>query len=142
MRKLLLVLSLLVVFFVGTGMKSLKAQWITPLVSWSVNCVYQDDNTIYVVNLTIIDVCADPDEVVFTETKLIETTETDTFFDVDDVLCTIDDHALCFRVVFTVQKRNKTTQAIICSGQKILPTKNCEGLMDLDGPPPTPVSLN
>ncbi|MBC8319549.1 MAG: hypothetical protein H8E34_02380 [Bacteroidetes bacterium] len=135
MRKLLLVLSLFVVFFVGTGVKSLEAQncWLEHTITWSGNCVYPDDNTAYYANLTIIDVC-DNNNPVFSQTKEIETTANplEAEFCVEDALCTIDETTLCFRVVCTVQKRNKVTNAIICSGQTILPAKNCAGLLQLD----------
>ena len=136
MRKLLLVLSLLVVFFVGTGMKSLEAQncWLEHTITWSGNCVTPDDNTIYHANLTIIDVCDNNNEV-FSQTKNIETDENplEAEFCVENALCTIDETTLCYRVVCTVIKRNKITNAIICSGQEILPVKNCAGLLQLDG---------
>ncbi len=136
MRKLLLVLSLLIVFFVGTGMKSIEAQicWIEPGVSWSGNCVYPDDNTVYVAKLVIWDECVNPSVIVFEEDppQTISTNYTQTDFCVEDVLCTIDQTSQCFKVIFTVAKVNVNTQAIICSGQTIL-YKNCEGLMALDG---------
>lgn len=136
MRKLLLVSSLLVIFFVGTGMKSLEAQncWLDHTITWTGNCVYPDDNTLYYANLTIIDVC-DNNNPVFSQTQEIETTEDPllAYFCIEDALCTIDEQALCFKMVCTVQKRNIITNAIICSGQVIYPAKNCAGLLQLDG---------
>jgi hypothetical protein len=136
MRKLLLVLSLLVVFLIGTGMKTLEAQncWLEHTITWSGNCVYPDDNTAYYANFTIIDVC-DNNNPVFSQTKEVATTENplQAVFCVEDALCKIDEVSLCFKVICTVQKRNKITNAIVCSGQTILPTKNCAGLLQLDG---------
>ena len=140
MRKLLLVLSLLSIFFIGTSMKPSVTMetpplcWLEYSITWSGNCVYPDDNTIYYANLTIIDVCNNNNPV-FSETQEIETTEDPLIanFCIEDALCTIDEQALCFKVICTVQKRNKVTNAIICSGQETLPTKNCAGLLQLDG---------
>jgi hypothetical protein len=116
--------------------------WLEYSITWSGNCVYPDDNTVYYANLTIIDVC-DNNNPVFSQTKDIETDEDplEAEFCIEDALCTIDETTLCFRVVCTVQKRNKVTNAIICSGQTILPSKNCAGLLQLDGGS-TDVQLN
>jgi hypothetical protein len=108
--------------------------WLEYSITWSGNCVYPDDNTVYYANLTIIDVCNNNNPV-FSETQEIETTQNPLIADfyIEDVLCTLDEQQICYKLICTVQKRHKVTNAVICSGQETLPTKNCAGLLQLDG---------
>ena len=133
MRKLLLVLSLLVVFFVGIGMKSLEAQncWIQPGVSWSGSCVTPDDNTVYIISFIVWNECIDPAFKTFEDTKTVTTNNVNTLFCVPNQLCTADQKDPCFKVVITVAKVNVNTQVVICSKQRVL-YKNCEGLIAMD----------
>ncbi|MAE07781.1 MAG: hypothetical protein CL661_03350 [Bacteroidetes bacterium] len=132
MRKLLLVLSLLVLFFVGTGMKSLEAQncWLEIDVDWYGDCVKVNTNTVYVVNVTVINECSDPDETVFTETQTLATTIENTTFCIEDALCTVDQLEPCFRIYFTIAKVHNVTQEIICSNQESTSLLTCEQLMN------------
>ncbi|MBC8319120.1 MAG: hypothetical protein H8E34_00190 [Bacteroidetes bacterium] len=132
MRKLLIVLSLLVVFFVGTGMKSIEAQncWLEIDVDWYGDCVKVNTNTVYVVNVTIINECSDPDETVFTETQTLATTIENTTFCIEDALCTVDQLEPCFRIYFTIAKVHNVTQEIICSNQESTSLLTCEQLMN------------
>ena len=142
MKNIYLIIGLLIVFFAGTGVKTVEAQdcWIELGVTLEGTCVKVNHNTKYYINLTIIDVC-DNNTVVHTANQVVLTTGTPEPFCVEDVLCKIDDQEVCYKVVFTVQKRHTITQAVVCSGQTILSTVNCAGLMALDGGS-TPVFLD
>lgn len=121
-------------FFASINMNSLQAQdcWHEIDVTWLGDCVYPDDNSVYVINMTIINECSDPDETVFTETKTLATTNTNTIFCIVDELCTADQVEPCFRIHFTLAKVHAVTHAVICSMQLSLPLKNCEQLMNFD----------
>jgi len=134
MKKLILVLSLLLIFLLGTGMKSLEAQicWIEPEFEWSGSCVNPDDNTVYVIDMDIIDECVDPNVTAFNGTpQVLSTDNTSTSFCVPNQICTLDQNEPCFHVIVTLAKVNKTTQAVVCSMQEHY-YLNCEDLMGLD----------
>jgi len=137
MRKLLLISSLLVVFFVGTGMKSIQGQicWIEPEFTWSGDCVYVDDNTVYIIDMDIIDECVDPNVTAFNGTaQVLSTNNTSTSFCVPNQLCTVDQTDPCFHIIVTLIKVNISTQAVVCSTQEHY-YRNCQGLMDFDNTP-------
>jgi len=135
MRKLFLVFSLLAVFFVGTGMKtSEKIEipppcWLEIDVDWYGDCVKLNTNTVYVLNVTIIDECSDPHETVYSETQTLATTIESTTFCIDDALCTADELDPCFRIYFTLAKVHNVTQEIFCSTQESTSLMTCEQLM-------------
>jgi len=135
MRKLILVFSLLAVFFIGTGMKTAETNempppcWLTIEVDWIGDCVKVNTNTVYVINMTIIDECSDPPETVYSETQTLATTIENTTFCIDDALCTADELEPCFRIYFTLAKVHNVTQEIFCSTQESTTLLTCEYLM-------------
>lgn len=128
-----LIITTLILLAVA-GINNLKAQcWHEITVSWSGDCVYPDDKTVYVVNLTIINECTTPSQTVFnvTTTPPLSTNNTNYTFCIPNQLCTNDQKEPCFKVIATCAKVHIDTQEIVCRKQ-ITIYKNCEELINLN----------
>ncbi len=51
MKNIYLIIGLLIVFFAGTGIKTVEAQicWIEPEFQWEGSCVNVNTNTVYII---------------------------------------------------------------------------------------------
>jgi len=128
MKKLLLAIFMLLV---AAGINNLKAQcWHEITVNWAGDCVYPDDKTVYVVNLTIINECTTPSQTVFNVTQPLTTNNTSYLFCIPNQLCTINQQEPCFKVIATCAKINIDTQEIVCRKQ-MTNYYNCEELIYL-----------
>lgn len=113
------------------GINNLKAQcWHEITINWSGDCVYPDDKTVYVVNLTIINECTTPSQTVFNVTQPLITNITNYLFCIPNQLCTIDQQESCFKITATCAKVHIDTQEIVCRDQMSF-YRNCEGLKNL-----------
>jgi len=118
-------------FIIPFGINTLKAQcWHEITVNWAGDCVYPDDKTVYVVNLTIINDCTTPSQTIFNVTQPLTTNNTSYLFCIPNQLCTIDQQEPCFKITATCAKVLTDTQEIVCRDQ-IPFYRNCEGLKDL-----------
>lgn len=125
-----LIITTLILLAVA-GINNLKAQcWKEITVSWSGDCVYPDDKTGYVVNLTIINECTTPSQEVYNQTQPLTTNVTSYTFCIPNQLCTNDQKEPCFKVIATCAKVLIDTQEIVCRKQ-ITEYYNCEGLIGL-----------
>ena len=132
MKKILAIALLLIITF---GIKNLKAQcWSDPMVTWTCDCVYPDDKTVYAVNLTIWNECVTPYQIVFNQSDILSTNNTSYTFCIPNQLCTEDQKEPCFKMIYTVGKYNIDTQELVCRKQ-FSTYKNCEGILN----PLTPV---
>lgn len=128
MKKILLAIFMLLVV---AGINNLKAQcWHEIAVNWTGDCVYPDDKTVYVVNLTIINECTTPSQTVFNVTQQLTTNNTSYLFCIPNQLCTIDQQDPCFKVIATCAKVHIDTQEIVCRKQ-MTNYYNCEELINL-----------
>jgi len=134
MKKVFLVLGLLVVFLLGSSMKTGEPQdcWINIGVSWDDDCsvsyLYK-----YQVSLQIFDLCsAQAPELRFTGNDMnVLPPQMTKNFCVEETLCTDDEIEKCWKVVATVRKVNAGTNEVICDGQTIL-LLNCKELLGLN----------
>lgn len=125
MKKIIVLISILLAL---AGVNTLKAQcWSQPFVSWDGICVYPDDETEYVVNLTIWNECTTPYQKVFDHSDIVSTNITNYTFCLQNELCTNDHKDPCFKMIYTVGKRNIDTHEIICFKQ-LTQYVNCEKL--------------
>lgn len=128
MKKLLI--TTLIVLAVA-GINNLNAQcWKEITVSWSGDCVYPDDKTVYVVNLKIINECTTPSQTVYDQTQVLSTNNTGYTFCIPNQLCTNDQKEPCFKVIATCAKVLIDTQEIVCRKQFTY-NYNCEERMIL-----------
>jgi len=126
MKKLIAIVLLLVITI---GINTLKAQcWSNPIVTWTGDCVYPDDKTVYAVNLTIWNECVIPYQIVFNQSDILSTNNTSYTFCIPNQLCTQDQKEPCFKMIYTVAKVNIDTQDIVCRKQ-INIYRNCEGIL-------------
>ncbi len=131
MKKILLTTFMLMAI---AGINNLNAQcWSETTVSWTGDCVYPDDKTVYVVNLTIWDECTTPYQVIFNQTEVLSTNNTNYTFCIPNQLCTEDQKEPCFKVIYRVGKVFIDTQLPECQDQRTY-YRNCEGLHDLPDP--------
>ncbi len=103
--------------------------WINPEVSLKGDCVKFNENANYVVHMTIVDICSNPNNVLYDSTKTFLSDNSSTHFCVPNQLCTVDQTSKCFVVYVTAIKKDNTNGSIICSGQAASATMNCEELM-------------
>lgn len=126
MKKILLTIFMLLAV---AGINKLSAQcWSNPIVTWTGDCVYPDDKTVYAVNLTIWNECETPYQIVFNQSDVINTNNSSYTFCIPNQLCTEDQKEPCFRLIYTVAKMNIDTQEIECRKQ-FSTYKNCEGIL-------------
>ncbi len=131
MKKLIVTTFLLLAM---AGINTLNAQcWKEITVSWIGDCVYPDDNTVYVANLTVIDECTTPTQTIFNHTEVLSTNNTSYTFCITNQLCTEDQKEPCFKVIYTVAKVSIDTQLPACRKQETSYT-NCEGIINLGNP--------
>ncbi|HLO90989.1 MAG TPA: hypothetical protein VK172_07465 [Lentimicrobium sp.] len=124
-----LIITTLILLAVA-GINNLKAQcWNQITVSWTGDCVYPDDKTVYVVNLTIINECTTPSQEVYNQSQILTTNNTSYTFCIQNQLCTNDQKEPCFKVIATCRKLMIDTGELLCRDQKI-EYKNCEELSD------------
>ena len=115
MKKILLTIFMLLAV---AGINNIKAQcWHEITVEWSGDCVYPDDKTVYVVNLTIINECTTPSQTVYNLTQLLSTNNTSFSFCIPNQLCTIDQKEPCFKVSATCRKLMNDTGELVCRDQ-------------------------
>lgn len=126
MKKLIPLTLLFIILF---GINTLKAQcWSNPIVTWTGDCVYPDDKTVYAVNLTIWNECVTPYQIVFNQSDIVSTNNSSYTFCIPNQLCTEDQKEPCFRLIYTVAKVNIDTQEMECRKQ-FSTYKNCEGIL-------------
>ncbi len=131
---LLLGLAMMLISFTDSNKEKLSnppSYWGKITVKWSGNCVYNDQNAKYLINLQIWDESVSPPVKLYDKDKEEETTETQTVFFIYDTLCNIDQYQKIYRSIATVKKVYKSSLSIICSGQNDVLT-NCEDLIDLE----------
>lgn len=127
------IITITLILLITLGINTLRAQcWSQPIVTWTGDCVYPDDKTVYVVNLTIWDECTTPYQIIFNQTQILSTNNTSYTFCIPNQLCTQDQKDPCFKLIYTVAKVNIDTQAIECRKQFSY-YRNCEGILN----PPT-----
>lgn len=128
MKKILLTTIILLAV---AGINNLNAQcWSETNINWTGDCVYPDDKTVYVVNLTIINECTTPSQTVFNQIVTTSTNNTSYTFCIQNQLCTNDQKEPCFKVIATCAKVLIDTQEIVCRKQKTY-NYNCEELKGL-----------
>ena len=103
--------------------------WIQPTVYLTGDCVKYNENADYVVRMTITDICSNPNVILYDSIKEFLSDVSSTTFCVPNQLCTVDQAANCFVVTVTAVKKDNTTNAIICSGNKTKGPFNCLQLM-------------
>jgi hypothetical protein len=115
-----------------SGINNLNAQcWHTITAYWSGDCVYPDDKTVYAINLTIINECTTPSQMVYNLTQPLSTNNTSYAFCIPNQLCTIDQQEPCFKVIATCRKLMNDTGELVCRDQFTF-NYNCEDLIDLE----------
>ncbi len=108
--------------------------WITIFVQLQGDCVFVNDSTDYIVNLSIFDICNDPSTPIYSGQQQGPSENGNVFsFCIQDTLCVNDMASNCFKIVATAVKKNTVNDEIVCDGQQAEPTTNCEGLLEYDG---------